>query len=118
MKLINIDEITDLLLKLLTVNQGIEDRTPAVQQELRVLEYIYDRIEGMSYIEPRLMKCEECAGHTIDYAMGWKACIDWLKSGGDTKWYSHEDMSNVRNLTKEEVEGVEKQAKQIRGDNK
>lgn len=24
----------------------------------------------------RLMKVEECAGHTIDYAMGWKACIE------------------------------------------
>ena len=28
----------------------------------------------------RLMKTEECAGHTIEYAMGWKACIDWIKS--------------------------------------
>ena len=27
----------------------------------------------------RLMKVEECAGHTIDYAMGWKACIEWIK---------------------------------------
>lgn len=25
---------------------------------------------------------EECAGHTIDYAMGWKACIEWIKKGG------------------------------------
>lgn len=30
----------------------------------------------------RLMKVEECAGHTIDYAMGWKACIEWIKKGG------------------------------------
>ena len=30
----------------------------------------------------RLMTVEECAGHTIEYAMGWKACIDWLKKGG------------------------------------
>ena len=30
----------------------------------------------------RLMTVEECAGHTIEYAMGWKACIEWLKKGG------------------------------------
>lgn len=28
----------------------------------------------------RLMKAEECEGHTIDYAAGWKACIDWIKT--------------------------------------
>lgn len=35
------------------------------------------------YIEKdklRLMKTEECAGHTIEYAMGWKACVEWVKS--------------------------------------
>lgn len=30
----------------------------------------------------RLMTVEEGAGHTIEYAMGWKACIEWLKKGG------------------------------------
>lgn len=30
----------------------------------------------------RLMTVEECAGHTIDYAMGWKACVEWIKNGG------------------------------------
>ena len=30
----------------------------------------------------RLMTVEECAGHTIDYAIGWKACIEWIKKGG------------------------------------
>lgn len=30
----------------------------------------------------RLMTVEECAGHTIDYAMGWKACVEWIKKGG------------------------------------
>lgn len=30
----------------------------------------------------RLMTVEECAGHTIDYALGWKACIEWIKKGG------------------------------------
>ncbi|MBR3279909.1 MAG: hypothetical protein IKG01_13565 [Lachnospiraceae bacterium] len=29
----------------------------------------------------RLMTVEECAGHTIDYAMGWRACIEWIKRG-------------------------------------
>ena len=28
----------------------------------------------------RLMKVEECAGHSIDYAKGWKTCIDWIKT--------------------------------------
>lgn len=28
----------------------------------------------------RLMTVEECAGHTIEYAMGWKACVDWIKT--------------------------------------
>lgn len=28
----------------------------------------------------RLLKVEECAGHTIDYAAGWKACVDWIKT--------------------------------------
>ena len=28
----------------------------------------------------RLMKVEECAGHTIEYAAGWKACVDWIKT--------------------------------------
>ena len=30
----------------------------------------------------RLMTVKECAGHTIGYAMGWKACIEWIKKGG------------------------------------
>lgn len=28
----------------------------------------------------RLMTVDECAGHTLDYAKGWKACIDWIKT--------------------------------------
>ena len=28
----------------------------------------------------RLMKTKECAGHSIEYAMGWKACIEWIKT--------------------------------------
>lgn len=30
----------------------------------------------------RLMTVEEGAGHTIEYAMGWKACVEWIKKGG------------------------------------
>ena len=30
----------------------------------------------------RLMTVEECAVHTIDYAMGWEACVKWIKKGG------------------------------------
>jgi hypothetical protein len=26
------------------------------------------------------MRTEECAGHTIEYALGWKACIEWMKT--------------------------------------
>ena len=33
----------------------------------------------------RLMKVEECAGHTIEYAEGWKACIEWLKTLPDAR---------------------------------
>lgn len=28
----------------------------------------------------RLMTVEEGIGHTIEYAQGWKACIDWIKT--------------------------------------
>lgn len=28
----------------------------------------------------RLMKVEECAGHSIEYAMGWKACIEYINA--------------------------------------
>ena len=28
----------------------------------------------------RLMTVEECAGYTIEYAAGWKACVDWIKT--------------------------------------
>lgn len=38
--------------------------------------------ESVDISKLRLMTVEECAGHTIDYAMGWKACIEWIKKGG------------------------------------
>lgn len=28
----------------------------------------------------RLMKVEECAGHTIEFAAGWKACVEYCKN--------------------------------------
>lgn len=45
---------------------------------------VEDRPQG-EYVDIsklRLMTVEECAGHTLDYAMGWKACIEWIKKGG------------------------------------
>lgn len=39
-------------------------------------------IDNTPTVPLRLMTVEECAGHTIDYAMGWKACIEWIKKGG------------------------------------
>ena len=68
-----------------------------------------DLIDGL-----RLMKVEECAGHSIVYAMGWKACIEWLKNGGDSHCFSTDDMTNVRDLTKEQIEDVKKQAEKIK----
>lgn len=28
----------------------------------------------------KLMKVEECAGHTIEYAWGWKTCVEYCKN--------------------------------------
>lgn len=28
----------------------------------------------------RLMKVAECAGHTIEFATGWKACVEYCKN--------------------------------------
>lgn len=47
-------------------------------------EHAHERPQG-KYVDIsklRLMTVEECAGHTIDYALGWKACIEWIKKGG------------------------------------
>lgn len=48
--------------------------------------------------ELRLMKVGEGAGHSIEYALGWKACVDWIKSGGDSKYYYEE----VKTMNKNE----------------
>lgn len=102
-KLINADDIETLVLKIIYVNQGIEERTPAVEQELKLAEYIYDRIRLMPSVKLRKMTVEECAGHTIEYAMGWKACIDWIRKGGD-KLYLHaeqtEPLTKVKSFKK------------------
>ena len=114
MKLINADDVLDLIAKVIYVNNGIEERTEAVEQELRVAEYFYDRINSMSYIEPRLMKCEECAGHSIEYAMGWRACIKWLESGGDNQYFSTDKVP--KDLTEKEIAEVKKKAEELKGE--
>jgi hypothetical protein len=52
----------------------------------------------------RLMKTEECAGHSIEYAMGWKACIEWIRAmpsaEPEQKWIPF----TKRELTAEEQE--------------
>lgn len=88
--LIRRDDLLDIISKLIYANQGIEERTPKVEQELKVAEWLYDRIRIMPSIKLRKMKVEECAGHTFEYAMGWKACIEWLESGGDNQYFEDE----------------------------
>ena len=52
---------------------------------------IVNCIDNAPTVDLRLMKTEECAGHSIEYAMGWKACIEWLKQGGDTQYFDKEN---------------------------
>ena len=52
-----------------------------VQEGYRIANKADDKYICMKSDKLRLMYVEECAGHTIDYAMGWKACIEWIKSG-------------------------------------
>ena len=56
------------------------DNAPAVVNEMLTPERPQGEYVDISKL--RLMTVEECAGHTIDYAMGWKACIEWIKKGG------------------------------------
>lgn len=63
----------------------VEDRTREVlslQETIRKLTKERPHGEYVDISKLRLMTVEECAGHTIDYAMGWKACIEWIKKGG------------------------------------
>lgn len=46
------------------------------------VSWIMSGIDNAPTVELRLMKVEECAGHTLEYAMGWKACVEWIKKGG------------------------------------
>ncbi len=32
----------------------------------------------------KLMKVAECAGHTIEYAAGWKRCVEYCKNDAPT----------------------------------
>lgn len=51
-----------------------------------------DIIKAIPTIKLRKMKVEECEGHSLDYAMGWKACIEWLESGGDNQYFEDEEV--------------------------
>ena len=108
MRLIDANTLIDLLLKMIYVNEGIEDRTPEVNQELKTVNYLYDRVKSMPYIEPRLLKVEECANHSIEYAMGWRACVKWLEAGGDRQYFSTDEVP--RDLTEEEIVKVKEMA--------
>lgn len=55
--------------------------------------------EYISKSKIRLMKVAECAGHTFDYAKGWKACADYLRSI---------PAADVRPVVRSEWEVVEK----------
>lgn len=53
-----------------------------MKEELQKVMDLRPQGEYVPISKLRLMTVEECAGHTIDYAMGWKACIEWIKKGG------------------------------------
>lgn len=59
---------------------GSDDRQSVSEVLRRVESVVTEMAEYIEKEKLRLMKTEECAGHTIEYAMGWKACIDWLKT--------------------------------------
>lgn len=68
--------------------ERIIDNAPTVENTINVYPsgnvIVQERSQGeyVNISKLRLMTVEECAGHTIDYAMGWKACIEWIKKGG------------------------------------
>lgn len=86
-------ELKDHLLYLPIAFKDLIDNAPTVEYTFEeafqktVCEqrlYCPERPQG-EYVDIsklRLMTVEECAGHTIDYAMGWKACVEWIKRGG------------------------------------
>lgn len=49
----------------------------------------------------RLMKVEECAGHSIEYAMGWKACLEYINAAPaidaiPVEWLIEHDDEDIR----------------------
>lgn len=79
--------LTDLCVPLYQIDNAptVEDRTREVlslQETIRKLTKERPHGEYVDISKLRLMTVEECAGHTIDYAMGWKACVEWIKKGG------------------------------------
>ena len=55
----------------------------------------------------RLMKVEECAGHSIEYAMGWKACIEWIKDTPTIDAIPVEWLKKVRKDNRFTIDDVE-----------
>ena len=43
-----------------------------------------DKVRPIDANALRLMKVAECAGHTIEYALGWKACVEYCKNDAPT----------------------------------
>ena len=56
-----------------------------IKNKCRTDKNVLALIDNAPTVELRLMTVEEGAGHTIEYAMGWKACIEWLKQGADMR---------------------------------
>ena len=75
MRLIDADALSELLVK-------TYEKAPT-EKALLFVALLLKNNEQVPTVKLRLMKTEECAGHTIDYAMGWKACVEWIKNGGD-----------------------------------
>lgn len=77
MRLIDADALSELLVK-------TYEKAPT-EKALLFVALLLKNNEQVPTIPLRLMKTEECVGHSIEYAMGWKACIDWLKNGADMR---------------------------------
>lgn len=78
---IGIEMAIELLDSATTVEYTFEEAFQKTVCENKL--YCPARLQG-EYVDIsklRLMTVEECAGHTIEYAMGWKACVEWIKKG-------------------------------------
>ena len=75
MRLIDADALSEMLVK-------TYEKAPT-EKALLFVALLLKNNEQVPTIPLRLMKTEECAGHSIEYAMGWKACIEWIRNGGD-----------------------------------